>query len=164
MENKGSGKGELTITRVFEAPRELVWKAWTEPKLIAKWWGPRGVTIPRCELDARPGGSMYIVMLAGKELGNFAGQEWPMKGTFEELAPPERLVWLSSALDDKKGIMLETRSTMTLEELGSKTKMTLHITITKMTKGGEFAAQGMGAGWNQSIDKLGDFLKQALSF
>lgn len=65
---------EFTITRMFDAPRELVWKAWTDQKLIRKWWGPRGVTNPTCEWDARPGGKIDLVMLAGKELGQFAGQ------------------------------------------------------------------------------------------
>jgi uncharacterized protein YndB with AHSA1/START domain len=99
-----NSKKELTITRTFNSQRELVWEAWTDPKLVAKWWGPRGVTNPICELDTSPGGAIYIVMLAGKELGNLAGQEWPMKGTFKELTPPERLAYTSEALDDKKAL------------------------------------------------------------
>jgi uncharacterized protein YndB with AHSA1/START domain len=158
MATENQGKKELTLTRTFNAPRELVWRAWTDAKLAKKWWGPRGVTTPTCEMDARPGGEIRIVMLAGKELGSFAGQEWPMKATFEELSPPERMVVLSAALDDKKGIMLETRSTLTLEKLDSKTKMTLHIVVTKINKGGESAVAGMEMGWNQSLDKLGEFL------
>ena len=62
-------KKELTITRIFDAPRDLVWKAWTDQKILQKWWGPKGVTNPICEWDARLGGNIYIVMLAGKELG-----------------------------------------------------------------------------------------------
>ncbi len=75
--DKESGRKDLIITRTFDVPRELAWKAWTDPKLMAKWWGPRGVTNPTCKLNAKPGGEIYIVMLAGKELGNFAGQKWP---------------------------------------------------------------------------------------
>ena len=158
MAKENEAKKELILTRVLDAPRELVWKAWTDPKLVSKWWGPRGVTTPTCEMDVRPGGEMYIVMLAGKELGSFAGTEWPMKGTFEELTPPERLVYMSAALDDKRGIMLETRTILTLEKLDKKTKMTMKIVVTKISPGGEFALAGMEQGWNQSLDKLGEFV------
>jgi uncharacterized protein YndB with AHSA1/START domain len=151
-------KRELTLTREFNAPRELVWKAWTDPKLITKWWGPRGVTTPTCDVDARVGGKMYIVMLAGKELGPFAGKEWPMKATIEEFVPPERMVSISEPLDEQMGIMLEVKNTLTLEEQGNKTKMTLHMVVTKVTKMGEFAVAGMEQGWNQSLDKLGELL------
>lgn len=160
MAREDQSKRELTLTRVFDAPRGLVWKAWTDLKLVTRWWGPRGVTTPTCELEARPGGEIYIVMLAGKELGNFAGQRWPMKGTFSELTPPEKLAYTSSALDDKKGVLLETKSILTLEELGSKTKMTLRIAVTKVSPGGEFALAGMETGWNQSLDKLGEELSR----
>lgn len=159
--DKESGRKDLIITRTFDVPRELAWKAWTDPKLMAKWWGPRGVTNPTCKLNAKPGGEIYIVMLAGKELGNFAGQKWPMKGTFQELTRPERLVYTSAALDDKKGVMIETKNVLMLEKLGDKTKMTLHIVVTKVSPRGEFALSGMETGWNQSIDKLGELLEKA---
>ena len=94
---------ELTITRIFDAPRATVWKAWTDPRIVAKWWGPRGVTTPTCEVDARRGGKINIVMRAGKELGPAAGQEWPMIGTFEEVTPQDRLVFVASALQDREG-------------------------------------------------------------
>jgi uncharacterized protein YndB with AHSA1/START domain len=158
MAKENQSKRELTLTRVFDTPRELVWKAWTDPKVVTKWWGPRGVTTPVCEVDARPGGGIHIVMLAGKELGSFAGQRWPMKGTFSELTPPERLAYVSSAMDDKQGVLLEARNTLTLEELGGRTRMTLRIAVTRISPGGEFALAGMEAGWNQSLDKLGEEL------
>ncbi len=70
---------ELILTRTFTASRELAWKAWTEEKLVATWWGPNGVTNPICRVDAQPGGEIYIVMLAGDELGSMKGSRWPMK-------------------------------------------------------------------------------------
>jgi uncharacterized protein YndB with AHSA1/START domain len=158
MAKANEGKRELILTRVLDAPRELVWKAWTDPGLMSKWWGPKGVTTPTCDIDLRQGGPIYIVMLAGKELGSFAGQEWPMSGTFVEIAPPERLVYTAAALDGKKGVLLETRTTLTLETLDEKTRMTLKIAVTKLSPGGEFALAGMEMGWNQSLDKLADFL------
>src|SRR5271157_1381916 len=84
---------ELTIKRTFDAPRELVWKAWTDPKLLKQWFGPRGVTNPICEVDARKGGIIYIVMEAGEELGPAKGMRWPMKGKFDEVVPYERFVF-----------------------------------------------------------------------
>ena len=67
MENEP--RKELTITRIFDAPRAMVWKAWTDPRIVTKWWGPRGVTIPTCEVDVSRVGKINIVVLAGEELG-----------------------------------------------------------------------------------------------
>lgn len=151
-------KRELTITRTFDAPRGLVWKAWTDQKMIKKWWGPKGVTNPTCEWDAKPGGKIYIVMLAGKELGDFAGQEWPMKGVFREVAPQSRLVFTSNALDDVKDILIESEVTVDLEAVGDKTMMKLHIVVVKADAKAAMALQGMETGWNQSIDRLTEHL------
>ena len=155
---------ELTITRIFDAPRAMVWKAWTDPRIVTKWWGPRGVTIPTCEVDARRGGKINIVMLAGKELGPAAGQEWHMTGTFEEVTPQDRLVFTAIALQDRKGSrsLLETRTTVTFDDLQGKTKLTVHILITRFsdTPEAKFAIQGMEGGWSQSFDKLGETLSK----
>ncbi len=149
---------ELTITRIFDAPRESVWKAWTDPELLKQWFGPRGVTNPICEVDARKGGKIYIVMEAGPELGPAKGMRWPMKGKFDEVVPYERFVWTAGALDEKQDIMLENRQTVTLEDVGGKTKMTLHVAVIMVTKNAGQAIAGMSAGFNQQIDKLGEFL------
>jgi len=159
MADEKTGNRELTITRVFDAPRSLVWKAWTDRKMIQSWWGPRGVTNPTCEWDARPGGRINIVMLAGKELGDYAGQEWPMTGTFKEITPQSRIVYTTGALDDVKEIFLRTENTVEFEEVGAKTRMKLHIVVTMASPKAAMALQGMEMGWNQSIDKLGEFLQ-----
>ena len=148
---------ELTITRVFDAPRDLVWRAWTDQSLIQKWWGPRGVTNPTCEWDARPKGRINIVMLAGKELGPAAGQKWPMEGTFIEVSPKSRLVFTSNAIDETKNALLENEVTVELQDMGEKTKITIRIAVTKAVPGKtEFMLQGMEMGWNQQTDKLGE--------
>jgi len=155
---------ELTMARTFDAPRAMVWKAWTDPEMVTRWWGPRGVTTPTCEVDARRGGKINIVMLAGKELGPAAGQEWPMTGTFEEVTPQDRLVFTATALQDRRGsrALLETRTTVTFDDLQGKTRLTLHILITRSsdTPEAKFAIQGMEAGWSQSFDKLGETLSE----
>ncbi len=160
MATSFEGKKELTLTRVFDAPRELVWKAWTDQKLAEQWWGPRGVTNPICQIDARKGGQIYIVKKAGKELGPMAGKEWPMKATFDEVVPMEHLVFTASALDDKQGILLENRQTVTFNDENGKTRITVHVTVTKVTgAAGQAAIAGMEMGYNQQMDKLGEFLK-----
>lgn len=153
---------ELNITRTFDAPRELVWRAWTDPELVARWWGPRGVTNPTCEWDARPGGKIYIVMLAGKELGPAEGMKWPMKGTFREVVPEKRIVYTSGALDDVdrgSDTFIEQTATIEFEDLGNKTRLNVHLVITKAEGPKAPAAmQGMTMGWNQQVDKLGEEL------
>ena len=150
---------EFTITRTFDAPRELVWKAWTDQKLIQKWWGPRGVTNPTCEWDARSGGKINIVMLAGKELGQFEGMKWPMNGVFREVTPQSRIVFSGNALDEVQDILLESLVTVDFEAIGQKTRMNLRFEVTKATAKAEFAIKGAEAGWNQQIDKLAEMLK-----
>lgn len=149
---------ELTLTRTFNAPREMVWKYWTDPKLIQQWWGPDGVTNPTCVWEAQPNGNIHIVMLAGPELGPMAGQEWPMTGKFEELQEPEMLVFTANAIMNDKPI-LENRTTVTLNEVDGKTHMTVHIVVTMVTPEAAGPLQGMEMGWNQQLDKLGRSLE-----
>ena len=87
----GNNTKELTLTRTFDAPRELVWKAWTDPEMIQQWWGPDNVTIPECEVDLRVGGKVYIVMEAREAMGPYKGTKWPMSGKFTVVEPPSRL-------------------------------------------------------------------------
>lgn len=150
---------ELTLTRIFDAPRELVWKAWTDPKLLAKWWGPAGVTNPICELDVRPEGAIHIIMVAGEELGELKGARWPMTGVVKEVEEPTRLVFTSNALkgEDVRPI-LENLNTVTFEEQDEKTKVTVHVQVIHATAEAEGPLAGMNMGWSQSLDKLVNLL------
>ena len=122
---------------------------------MARWWGPRGVTNPVCEADARPGGAIHIVMLAGKELGELEGQKLAHGRDLQGLAHPRRIVFTSSAIQDDSGKhVLDNLVTMSLEKEGDKTKMTLHVLVTNAGPGSEGPLSGMEAGWTQSIDKL----------
>lgn len=146
----------VTIERIFDAPREKVWKAWTDPEELAKWWGPQGVTNPVSQVDARVGGELYIVMLAGKELGPLAGQKWPTKGIFKELIEPERIVFSNNAVDEQGNVLLEGETSVTLEDIGGgKTKLTLKAYAKGMVPQAPQMLAGMEMGWTQSIDKLG---------
>lgn len=150
---------EVTITRTFDAPRELVFKAWTDPEIMAKWWGPKGVTNPTCEIDAKVGGRIRIVMLAGKELGPLAGQRWPMKGIFKEVKPPERLVFVNQAVDEDDNILIDALTTVTFEEENGKTKMTMKTAAKGVSTQAPKMLEGMETGWRQSFDKLVENLR-----
>lgn len=152
-----SRKPELRLERVFDVPRELVFKAWTDPKLLTKWWGPKGVTTPVCEFDARVNGNINIVMLAGEELGSFKGMKWPMTGLVRGIKEPEKLVFSANAIMNDKPI-LEHLTTVTFDDYDGKTKMIVHIVVTKTTPQAKSALAGMEVGWTQSLDKLGQFL------
>lgn len=140
---------ELIVVRTFHAPRELVWKAWTDPKHVAKWWGPRGFTNPICEWDARPGGLIYVEMRFPD------GTAHPMKGVFREVAEPSRLVFTTTAFEDEKGNpRLENLNTVTFEEINGVTEQKLHVVVLRSGPEVAQALAGMSIGWNQSLDKL----------
>jgi uncharacterized protein YndB with AHSA1/START domain len=149
---------ELNITRTFDAPLDKVWQAWVDPKKIQQWWGPAGVTNPTCEWDAKPGGKIHIVMLAGPELGQMAGQEWPMTGEFQEVEEPKKLVFTSNALSGDKEI-LKNLNTVTFEEKDGGTTMHINVVVTMVTPEAKFALEGMDMGWNQQTDKLTEFVE-----
>ena len=98
---------EFVITREFDAARELVFQAWTDPKHLAQWWGPKGFTNPVCEWDVRPGGKIYDVMRAPN------GDRHPMGGVFREIVAPERLVFSCGALDEDGELLFEFLHTVT---------------------------------------------------
>jgi uncharacterized protein YndB with AHSA1/START domain len=162
----GQAVQELVLTRIYGAPRSLVFKAWTDAEQVARWWGPRKFTNPVCELDVRPGGLIRIDM-CGPD-----GQIYPMKGVFHEIIEPERLVFTSTALEDEHGKpMLEILNTITFEDFHGITKLTLHARLVtkdfKMTPQVAAALSGMEQGWSESLyrlaDELEDFLTAALA-
>jgi uncharacterized protein YndB with AHSA1/START domain len=131
---------EFTITRVYDAPRELLWKAWTDPDHVARWFGPRGITTPRSTItmDVRPGGSFELTMVSDDD-----GTEYPSGGTFLEVVEPERLVWQ----DRDIGLTV----TITFTDLGGQTEMTCHVV-------GETGGAEAYDGWSTMFDKLGELL------
>jgi len=148
-----SSEWDLVMTRVFDAPRELVFKAWTETRHVAQWWGPKGFTNPVCEMDVRAGGAIRIHMRAPD------GVVYPMTGVFQEIAAPERLVFLCSALDDKGNSMFDVLSTVTFAEERGKTALTLQLRVIKATAAAPQYLKGMEMGWTQSLDRLGELLR-----
>jgi uncharacterized protein YndB with AHSA1/START domain len=150
---------EVKIVRTFNAPLKLVWAAWTEPKHIAQWWGPRGFTNPVCEWDARPGGRLHVVMRASDEIAKMIGRaDHPMTGEFTEVVPMQRLAFVATAVDDLGTPLLESLTTVRFAERGNQTELTLHAHAKGFVAIAEQMLQGMEMGWAQSIDKLEDML------
>jgi uncharacterized protein YndB with AHSA1/START domain len=146
---------ELVITRTIDAPRSLVFNAWTDPRHMAQWWGPHGFTNPVCELDVRPGGAIRIVMRAPD------GTDYPMTGVFHEIKEPERLV-ITTAVDDKDGNrILEVHTSVVFAETGGKTTLTLRTRVIKSTAAAAGMLAGMKAGWTQSLERLERYVAKA---
>jgi uncharacterized protein YndB with AHSA1/START domain len=138
----------LTITRLIAAPRLLVFKAWTDPVHVARWWGPKGFTNPVCEMDVRPGGALRIVM-QGPD-----GSRYPMIGRFREIVAPERLVFTNIAVGQAGEPLIDGLTTVTFEDQDGKTKLTLTTrAIAKLPLANKMI-DGMEAGWTQSLDRL----------
>jgi uncharacterized protein YndB with AHSA1/START domain len=143
---------EFVITREFDAPRELVFQAWTDPKHLAQWWGPKGFTNPVCEWDAQAGKKIYVVMRAPNET------DYPMGGAFIEVVVPERLIFTSGALDEKGEMLFEFLHTATFAEENGKTKLTLRSRVLKTTAGANKYIGGFEAGMTQSLERLAEYL------
>ena len=154
-EQKREGKQELVLTRVLDAPRNLVWKAWTDPKHLVQWWGPKGFTNPVCEVDVRPGGIILIHMRAPD------GKVYPMKGEFTEVVVPERLAFLSGAMDEKGNLLFEVLNIVTFTEQAGKTKLTMHARVVNATAAAAPYLAGMEIGWTQSLERLEAFVTRA---
>jgi uncharacterized protein YndB with AHSA1/START domain len=140
---------EITITRVLDAPRELVWKAWTEPEQVAQWWGPRGTSasLASIAMDVRPGGAFRVTSVSEE-----GGPEITVAGVYREVVEPERLVFEEPAEDAwHEGAV----SVLTLTDLGDgRTEMVVHTTI-QTTDEMRGAAQ---AGMASSFDRLAEHL------
>ena len=139
---------EITITRVFDAPRSLVFKMWTDPKYLAEWWGPGVFTNPVCEVDARVGGKWRIVMRAQD------GTEYPGGGVYREVVPPERLVFTNIATDREGHPVLDGLTTVTFDDYQGRTKLTLHTRAVALVDYAAAYLGGMQEGWSQSLDSL----------
>lgn len=153
-------KSILSITRIFDAPREEVWKAWTDPEHFKRWWGPKNFTTPVSKIDFRVGGK-YLNSMRSPE-----GQEYWSTGIYREIVPFERIVCSDSFADEKGNVVpaahygmggdwpLELLVTVTFEDAGGKTRMTLrHEGIPEGTM-----SEQTRAGWNESFDKLAESL------
>ena len=154
----GDARPQLITTRFLDAPRELVFDVWTDPKHLAAWWGPRGFTNPVCEVDARPGGEIRIDM-TGPD-----GAVYPMRGVFTEVVRPERIVMSSRAHGSAGGdASLEVVNSITFEEHNGGTKLTVHAVMVRFDPEMIDSVRGMEEGWSQTLDRLDAHVMQTKS-
>jgi uncharacterized protein YndB with AHSA1/START domain len=144
--------GHLLLTRVFNAPRALVFRAWVDPVHLAQWWGPHGFTNPRCELDARPGGTIRVDMRGPN------GIVYPMTGTYREIDEPDRLVFVAGALNEQGETMFEILNTVTFVEHEGRTTLTLETRVLEQGTEAPRYLSGHAKGWGQSIERFAEFL------
>jgi uncharacterized protein YndB with AHSA1/START domain len=139
---------EIVLTRVFDAPRHLVWDAFSKPELLKRWFGPRGWSLVVCDVDLRVGGGFRFI-LRGPD-----GREMGMRGVYRELMPPERSIHMES-FDDFPG---ESQVTTILTEQGGKTTLTATILAASKEVRDAVIQSGMEHGAAESYDKLAELL------
>ena len=139
---------ELVITRVFDAPRDLVWKAWTEPERLKQWSAPNGFTIPVAEGELRPGGEWKSCMRKPD------GTDLWLGGVYQEIDAPKRLVFTHAWLDQTGKPGPETLVTVTLTERAGKTEMSFRQSGFDSLE----SRDGHAGGWNECFDRLEELL------
>lgn len=147
----------LVITRTFDAPRSLVFKAWTDPERLVRWWGPTGFTTPACTIDLRVGGIFHYCMRSPD------GKDYWGRGVYREIVEPERIVYTDSFSDEKGNVTsptqyglsaewpMETEVTVTFAEQEGRTVLTLESSsVAVPAEELEMCRQG----WSESLDRL----------
>lgn len=162
---------DLVMTRLIGAPRALVFKAWTDPDLMARWWGPHGVTNPVCGMDVRPGGRWRIVMRTPE------GMEYVLKGAYREVLEPARLVctanweehpaewqdlFARSRPAGSGGPGREAVWTVTFDEWRGRTLLVIRNRFATRGDLEAMLAIGMPDGWAQSLERLDLYFAQGL--
>lgn len=143
---------ELVITRRFDAPRQRVFEAWTDPRHAKSWWGPRDYPLTYLEMDARPGGSWR-----GRLTSTATGEELWQSGVIREIQTPDRLVFTFAWDKKDEGEAAETVVTVTLEEDGDGTLMTFRQSPFDTVENRE----GHRGGWSSSFDRLDEVLAKS---
>lgn len=154
---------QLVIDRELDAPRSRVWKAWTDPEMMKKWWGPKGFTAPVAEIDLRLGGKYFSCMRSPE------GKDFCGTGEYLEIVPEEKLVVSDSFADEKgnpvsaryygmsDGWPMEMKMSVRFEDRGGKTMM--HLMYPDLSGVDQKDMEDMKKGWSESLDKLEESLK-----
>ena len=139
---------ELTVTRVFDAPREVVFGAWTDPAQAARWWGPQGFTTISCEMDVRPGGAYRACMRSPH------GTRHCRRGVYRDVARPERLVFTFAWEDADGNPGHEMVVTVSFAAVGSRTRLTLHQAGFETVA----ARDDHRRGWSSCLERFAEYL------
>jgi uncharacterized protein YndB with AHSA1/START domain len=153
--NQVDSDTEIITTRVFNAPRTLVFKAWTDPKHVAKWWGPKAFTSYDCEIDLRPGGSFRLLM-SGPD-----GTVYPCRGIYREIVEPEKIVLVGPSDDSPAcgaGLPPNAVVTVTFADLDGRTKLTIHTQLRSADDVAAVTQAGYVVGWESCLDRLAEIV------
>ena len=145
-----AGERELVITRIIDAPRHIVFQAWTEPDRVARWWGPQGFTTVYHDMDIRPGGAFRVCMRSPE------GAEHWKQGVYREVVEPERLVFTFAweEADGKPGH--QTLVTVTFAERGAKTELRLHQAVFETIA----RLDEHQHGWTSTLERFAEYLAE----
>ena len=155
--NESAVDREIVFTRAFDAPRRMVWEAWTDPKQLVLWWGPRGFTTTIEEMDVRPGGVWKLVM-HGPD-----GTDYPNKSLFTEVVPYERLRYRLSG-GKRGGPAAQFEMTATFEDDGDKTRLTMRMVFASAEARDEnVRVYGSIEGGKQTLERLAEHLSARFS-
>lgn len=150
-------KRVFSVERIFDAPRDLVWKMWSEADHLKQWWGPKGWTLPVCEVDFRPGGVWHYCMRSPE------GQEGWGKAIYREILAPERLVYTDAFSDAEGNVaegMPEMEIVVTFTEVDGKTKMNSQTLFASAEDLQAVLNMGMEQGFDETLGRLEDYLAQ----
>lgn len=146
--SSSTGNRELTLTRVIDAPRQLVFKAWTQPEHVARWWGPKGFVTIGCDMDIRVGGRFRVGMRSPQ------GTEHWKVGVYREIVEPERVVF-TFAWESAGGTPgHELLTTVTFAEEGARTRLTLNQALFETAK----ARDDHLGGWASCLERFADYI------
>lgn len=167
MENQKTQ--ELAIVRMFDAPREMVWKAWTEPEQMMKWWGPKPFTAPVIKIDLRVGGS-YLFCMRGSVGPDQPTMDFWSGGVYKEIVPFEKIVYTDRFTNEHGDVVdpaiygmppefpKENVVTVTFEEVAGKTKLTILYVVESEAVLEKMLSMRMREGWESSLQKLAESL------
>ena len=145
----------IVISRTLDAPRELVFQAFTDPKHLSQFWGPKFTTAPVCEVDLRVGGAFRV------EMRGPDGAVYPCTGVYREIVPPERLVYVATTADDNPcggGLPPRSLVTITFAAMRDKTHITIVAQLQSRADVEAAIAGGYSMGWSDSLDRLTELL------
>ena len=142
----------LVLERLIDAPQELVFRAWTDPEQMRQWWGPRGWSIPSCEIDARPGGAFRYVMRSPE------GDDHEVDGTISEIDPPHRIVLLNELGGDGRHPPVKVTTSVTFEPRPNGTLVIFDIIVRAIVSKLDAATEGMDEHTAEHFDRLGEYL------
>ena len=158
MVNTDLDAGIMVVERVFDAPRDRVFRAWSEAEALSQWFGPKDWTVPFCDVDFRPGGVWHYCMQ-----GPGGEQSWG-KSTYEEIIPPERIVYTDAFSDEQGNVNADlpvTRVVLEFIDEGGKTRIVSRSQFGSREDLQSVLDMGMVEGVSQTLDRLDEYLARA---